>query len=82
MNAAITQLEVYLDTLETNETINRAEGSIEQAYLERHKAFEVAQAINALRERMEVTTGRVEAPELSREEQFKSDLRNLLSSHV
>lgn len=49
MQAAINQLEIYLDVLETNEPINRAEGKIEQADLEKQNAIEVRAALDKLR---------------------------------
>lgn len=49
MQAAISQLEIYLDVLETNEPINRASGKIEQADLEKQNAIEVRAALNKLR---------------------------------
>jgi hypothetical protein len=49
MNAAITQLEVTLDVLETNEPINRAEGNIAQADLEATNAAEIRDALGVLR---------------------------------
>ncbi len=49
MNAAITQLEVTLDVLETNEPINRREGNIAQADLEASSAAEIREALTVLR---------------------------------
>lgn len=48
MTAAITSLQIYLHTLETNEPINRSEGLTAQADSERAAAAEVRQAIAAL----------------------------------
>lgn len=49
MNAAINQLEIYLNTLENNEPINRAEGNDAQADLEAASAAETRQALRLLR---------------------------------
>lgn len=49
MQAAISQLEIYLEILETNEPINRSEGKIEQAESEKQNAIEVRQALKLLR---------------------------------
>lgn len=49
MQAAISQLEIYLNVLETNEPINRAEGDIPQADLEKKNAEEIRQALKLLR---------------------------------
>lgn len=49
MNAAITQLEVSLDVLETNEPINREAGKIDQADLEAAHAAEIRDALEFLR---------------------------------
>lgn len=49
MTAAIATLEVALQTLETNEPINRAEGNIAQADLEAKNAVEIRQALDLLR---------------------------------
>mgnify|MGYP001450014166 CR=1 FL=1 len=49
MKAAIAHLEQYLETLETNEPINRAEGNEEQADLEAKNATEVRAALAVLR---------------------------------
>lgn len=48
MKAAITQLQIHLDVLTTNEPINRAEGNTEQADLEAANAAEIRQAIAVL----------------------------------
>ena len=48
MNAAIAQLEITLNILETNEPINRAEGNIEQADLEAASAVEIREALGVL----------------------------------
>lgn len=48
MIAAISHLEVYLHTLETNEPIHRAEGNSEQADLELVSVEEVRQALSLL----------------------------------
>lgn len=49
MQAAITQLEIALDVLVTNEPINRERGDIEQADLEARNAAEIRQAIDVLK---------------------------------
>ncbi len=49
MKAAITTLEIALETLETNEPINRNEGKPEQADLEAQNASEIRQALAVLR---------------------------------
>lgn len=49
MNAAIVQLEISLEVLETNEPINRANGNIEQAECEVINASEIRQALAILR---------------------------------
>lgn len=49
MNAAIAQLEISLQTLETNGPINRAEGNIEQADAEAVNANEIRYALAVLR---------------------------------
>lgn len=49
MQAAITQLEIALDVLVTNEPINRERGDIEQADLEARSAAEIRQAIDVLK---------------------------------
>lgn len=49
MKAAITELEIALQTMETNEPINRNEGKIEQADLEAKNAAEIRQALAVLR---------------------------------
>lgn len=49
MKAAITQLEISLDTLETNEPINREKGNSAQAELEATSAAEIRQALAILR---------------------------------
>lgn len=48
-SAAVVALEVALDTLKTNEPINRAEGNIDQAELEAQSAVEIEQALEVLR---------------------------------
>lgn len=48
MQAAISQLEIYLEILETNEPINRAEGKFAQADLEKQNAIEVREALKFL----------------------------------
>lgn len=48
MQAAITELEIVLDVLETNEPINRAEGNEAQANLECNRAAEIRQALAVL----------------------------------
>ena len=52
-SAAITQLEVTLNVLETNEPIHRAEGNIEQADLEVASAVEIRHALGVLRQEAE-----------------------------
>lgn len=49
MQAAINELEIYLEILETNEPINRAEGNIDQADSEKQNAIEVRAALDKLR---------------------------------
>ena len=49
MKAAITQLEISLETLVTNEPINRSEGNTDQADLEAMNASEIRQALAVLR---------------------------------
>jgi len=49
MKAAIAQLEVSLETLVTNEPINRREGNTEQADMEAVNASEIRQAIAILK---------------------------------
>lgn len=49
MNAAITTLEIALNTMETNEPINHKEGNFEQADLEAKSAAEIRQALTVLR---------------------------------
>lgn len=49
MKAAITELEISLITLVTNEPINRARGDTEQADLEARSAAEIRQALAVLR---------------------------------
>jgi len=49
MQAAITDLEISLATLETNEPINRRAGRTEQADLESSRAAQVRQALAVLR---------------------------------
>lgn len=49
MKAAITQLEISLAVLETNEPINRKEGHQAQANLEAQSAVEIKQALHILR---------------------------------
>jgi hypothetical protein len=51
MTAAIITLEIALDTLVTNEPINRAEGKIDQAELEAKSAQEIREALAVLRAR-------------------------------
>jgi len=48
MKAAITQLEISLETLVNNEPINRKEGNEEQADLEAKNAAEIRQALVVL----------------------------------
>lgn len=48
MNPAITQLEVYLDTLENNERVNRVEGNTDEADLQAAKAACVRKSIGIL----------------------------------
>lgn len=48
MQAAITELEIALETLEINEPINRAEGNTAQADLEGSRAAEIRQALAVL----------------------------------
>ena len=48
MKAALTYLEIALQTLETNEGINRADGNSEQADLEANDASEIRQAMAVL----------------------------------
>lgn len=50
MKAAIVQLEMSLQTLVTNESINRAEGNIPQADLELASARDIREALGLLRE--------------------------------
>ena len=50
MQAAIVQLEIYLETLENNEPINRSEGNIGQADQESANAKEVRQALAVLKD--------------------------------
>lgn len=47
-NAATSELEIALNTLETNEPIHRAEGNIEQADLCLSRAHEIKNALNIL----------------------------------
>jgi hypothetical protein len=49
MKAAITELEIALQTMETNEPINRNEGKTEQADLEAKNAADFRQALAVLR---------------------------------
>lgn len=49
MQAAIIQLEIYLNVLETNEPINREEGNIEQADQEAANAKEIRKALEVLK---------------------------------
>lgn len=49
MKAAITELEIALQTMETNEPINRNEGKTEQADLEAKNAADIRQALAVLR---------------------------------
>lgn len=49
VKAAIEQLEISLETLVTNEPINRAEGNTEQADLEAENASEIRQALAVLK---------------------------------
>jgi len=49
MNSVITMLEIALDTMETNEPINRKEGNEEQANLEAKNAAEIRRALRILR---------------------------------
>lgn len=49
MIAAISNLEIYLDILVTNEPINRSEGNVEQADLELKNAEEVREALGILK---------------------------------
>ena len=49
MKAAIVQLEISLETLVTNEPINRAEGNTEQADMEAVNASEIRQALAVLK---------------------------------
>ena len=49
MKTAIAQLEISLETLVTNEPINRAKGNTEQADLEAVSASEIRQAITVLK---------------------------------
>lgn len=48
MNAAIAILEIALETAQTNEPINRAEGEIEQADLEARNAVDFIEALQVL----------------------------------
>lgn len=48
MQAAITNLEISLETLENNEPINRAEGNIAQADLELRNAREIREGLRVL----------------------------------
>ena len=59
MKAAITQLQIHLDVLTTNEPINRAEGNTEQADLEATNAAEIRQAIAVL-ERAPLVVDRIQ----------------------
>ena len=49
MKAAIAELEIALNVMETNEPINRAEGNEEQANLEAGNAADFRQAIAVLK---------------------------------
>lgn len=49
MKAAIAELEIALETMETNEPINRASGDIEQADLEAANAADYRQALAVLK---------------------------------
>lgn len=49
MQAAITTLEIALDTLAHNEPINRAEGKVEQADFEKKQAEEIRRALATLK---------------------------------
>ena len=50
MQAAITQLEISLETLVNNEPINRSEGNYEQADMEARNADEIREAIALLKD--------------------------------
>ncbi len=49
MKAAINELTIALETMETNEPINRAEGNTEQADLEAENAADFRKALAVLR---------------------------------
>ena len=49
MKAAINELTIALETMETNEPINRAEGNTEQADLEAANAADFRQALAVLK---------------------------------
>lgn len=49
MNAAIDELTIALDVMETNEPINRARGNAEQADLEAANAADFRQALAVLK---------------------------------
>jgi hypothetical protein len=49
MKAAIAELEIALETMETNEPINRAEGNVEQADMEAVNAADYRQALAVLK---------------------------------
>ena len=49
MKAAITELEIALETMETNEPINRANGNADQADLESENAADYRQALAVLK---------------------------------
>lgn len=49
MQAAIIHLSIALETMETNEPINRARGNNEQADLEARNASEIRQALAVLK---------------------------------
>lgn len=49
MKNAITTLEIALETMETNEPINRAAGKIDQADLEARNAAELREGLAILR---------------------------------
>lgn len=48
MNAAISQLQIYYDTLSCNEPINRSEGNIDQANLQLKNKKQVSKALEIL----------------------------------
>lgn len=49
MKNAISILEIALETMVTNEPINRREGNVDQADLEARNATEIRQALTVLR---------------------------------